>query len=54
MRKAEITNLTAPQVLLDVEHISGAVVNYIGLGTFDIKINVFKSVLIGSKIKVMY
>lgn len=37
MRQAEICNLTASQVKLDIQHISGQKVDYIDLGIFDTK-----------------
>lgn len=51
MRSGEITKLTASQVHLDVQHISGRVVDYIDLGIFDTKTGARRNVPVGESLK---
>jgi integrase len=51
MRSSEIANLTANQVHLNVQHISGAVVDYIDLGIFDTKNKTMRTVPVSPILK---
>jgi len=51
MRSSEIANLTASQVHLNVQHISGAVVDYIDLGIFDTKNGTKRTVPVSARLK---
>jgi integrase len=51
MRSREIANLTASQVYLDVRHISGKTLDYIGLGVFDTKTGARRMVPVSATLK---
>ncbi len=51
MRSSEIASLTAGQVHLDVQHISGAVMDYIDLGIFDTKVGARRTVPVSPILK---
>ena len=51
MRSAEICNLTASQVHLNVHHISGKVVDFIDLGIFDTKTGARRTVPVSGELK---
>lgn len=51
MRSSEIADLTAGQVHLNVQHISGAVVDYIDLGIFDTKNGTRRTVPVSARLK---
>ena len=51
MRKSEIINLTPDQVHLDIQHISGEVLDYIDLGIFDTKNGARRTVPVSDKLK---
>ncbi len=51
MRSSEICKLTASQVHLDVQHISGKILDYIDLGIFDTKTGARRTVPVSSKLK---
>jgi len=51
MRVSEIINLTPGQVHLDIQHISGAIVDYIDLGIFDTKTGARRTVPISPRLK---
>ncbi len=51
MRSSEICSLTAGQVHLDVQHISGQKLNYIDLGIFDTKTGARRTVPVSDKLK---
>jgi integrase len=53
MRISEILNLTAGQVRLDVQHISGDLLDYIHLGVFDTKTGAERIVPVSSELKVV-
>lgn len=51
MRSNEICTLTPAQVKLDVQHISGAMLDYIGLGIFDTKTKARRTVPVSAQLK---
>ena len=51
MRLREITNLTAGQVHLNTQHISGAIVDYIDLGVFDTKTGARRTIPVSERLK---
>ncbi|MCP4623849.1 MAG: site-specific integrase [bacterium] len=51
MRAGEICNLTAEKVKLDIQHISGAVLDYIDLGIFDTKTKARRTVPVSPTLK---
>ena len=51
MRLSEIIKLTASQIFLDVQHISGNMVDYIDLGTFDTKTGARRTVPVSPTLK---
>ncbi|PQP35219.1 hypothetical protein C6A37_03650 [Desulfobacteraceae bacterium SEEP-SAG9] len=51
MRSREVTNLTPSQVKLDVQHISGQVLDYIDLGIFDTKTASRRTVPVSPELK---
>jgi len=51
MRSSEIADLTAGQVHLNVQHISGAIVSYIDLGIFDTKNGTRRTVPVSARLK---
>ena len=51
MRSSEIADLTVGQVHLNVQHISGAVVDYIDLGIFDTKNGTRRTVPVSARLK---
>jgi integrase len=51
MRSSEICNLTADRVKLDIQHISGATLDYIDLGIFDTKTKARRTVPISPTLK---
>lgn len=51
MRSNEICTLTVGQVKLDVQHISGDIVDYIDLGIFDTKTGVRRTVPVSPRLK---
>ena len=51
MRLSEIINLTAGQVHLDIQHISGQKLSYIDLGIFDTKTKTARNVPISPRLK---
>jgi len=51
MRVTEICNLTKSQVFLDIQHISGDIVDYIDLGIFDTKTKARRTVPLSDKLK---
>jgi len=51
MRLSEIKNLTRDQIHLDLQHISGRVLDYIDLGIFDTKTGARRTVPVSAKLK---
>lgn len=51
MRSGEICNLTAGQIHLNIQHISGVVLDYIDLGVFDTKNQTRRTVPVSEKLK---
>ncbi|MBW2346065.1 MAG: site-specific integrase [Deltaproteobacteria bacterium] len=51
MRSSEIADLTAGQVHLNVQHISGTIVDYIDLGIFDTKNGTRRTVPVSARLK---
>lgn len=51
MRSGEICKLTAGQVKLEIQHISGAILDYIDLGIFDTKTGARRTVPVSSELK---
>jgi integrase len=51
MRQAEVFNLTASQVRLNIQHISGEIVDYIDLGIFDTKNKTRRTVPVSPQLK---
>jgi integrase len=51
MRLSEICSLTAGQVKLNIQHISGHIVDYIDLGIFDTKTKTRRTVLVSPRLK---
>ena len=51
MRLSEICNLTASQVHLDIQHISGMMLDHIDLGLFDTKNGTRRTVPVSAKLK---
>jgi integrase len=54
MRSSEICKLTAGQVHLDIQHISGAVLDYIDLGIFDTKTGARRTIPVSAKLKKVF
>jgi len=51
MRSSEIADLTASQVHLNVQHISGVILDYIDLGIFDTKNGTRRTVPVSARLK---
>ena len=51
MRLQEICNLTAVQVRLDIQHISGEILDYIDLGIFDTKNGARRTIPVSTRLK---
>ncbi len=51
MRLSEITDLAKSQVHLDLQHISGAILDYIDLGIFDTKTGARRTIPISARLK---
>jgi integrase len=51
MRLSEIIKLTPGQIHLDIQHISGAIVDYIDLGIFDTKTGARRTVPVSPRLK---
>jgi integrase len=54
MRSSEICKLTAGQVHLDIQHISGAILDYIDLGIFDTKTGARRTIPVSAKLKKVF
>jgi len=54
MRLSEIANLTKSQIHLDLQHISGSILDYIDLGIFETKTGTRRTIPISSRLKEVF